>query len=91
MTSMPTHKPYMPASMGELSPDPDTKDFWDACNKGDLRIQKCSQCGKFRYPPQPGCVKCGSMKYDWMKSSGKGKVFSFSLVYHPVLPVFAEY
>ncbi len=84
-------KPYLPADLAQLAPDMDTQEFWSYCNKGELRIQRCRACGKFRQPPLSGCRHCGSRDVEWVRSSGRGQVFTFSLVYHPVLPAVAEY
>lgn len=65
------------------SPTPDTQPFWDYCKKHELRMQKCVQCGHIRYPPGIVCPKCHSMEAEWVKLSGKGKVFSF-VVFHYV-------
>lgn len=86
-----SRKPYMPAELANLAPDEDTKAFWDYCNRGELRIQRCKACGKFRQPPIPGCPRCGSRDFEWVKSSGTGLVYTFSLIYHPVLPVLAPH
>ncbi|MBI4187985.1 MAG: Zn-ribbon domain-containing OB-fold protein [Chloroflexi bacterium] len=66
-------------------PDPtiETKPFWDYCKKHELRMQKCVQCGHIRFPPGIVCPKCHSMESDWVKLSGKGKVFSF-VIFHYV-------
>lgn len=58
-------------------PTADTQAFWDYCKKHELRLQKCTQCGHIRYPPSIICPKCRSMEAEWVKLSGKGKVFSF--------------
>jgi len=66
--------------------DEDTQPFWDFCKAHELRVQKCTQCGQLHYPPSPICPHCLNMKSEWVKLSGKGKVFSYILVhrrYHP--------
>ncbi|MBI2979535.1 MAG: Zn-ribbon domain-containing OB-fold protein [Chloroflexi bacterium] len=66
-------------------PDPtiETKPFWDYCKKHELRMQKCAQCGHIRFPPGIVCPKCHSMEAEWVKLSGKGKIFSF-VIFHYV-------
>ena len=59
------------------SPTVDTKLFWDYCRKHELRLQQCTQCGQTRYPPSIVCPKCHSTEAEWVRLSGKGKVFSF--------------
>ena len=62
-----------------------TAPFWAGCKRHELLIQHCAGCGTYRFPPQPMCRKCNSMKYDWSKVDGKGKIFSYMTVpgFHP--------
>ncbi len=66
--------------------DEDTQPFWDYTKKHELRVQKCSACGKLRYPVSPICPHCLGMTSEWAKLSGKAEVYSFITVqrrYHP--------
>jgi uncharacterized OB-fold protein len=70
--------------------DIDTKPFWDYCKQHELRVQKCLSCGKLYYPPNSLCPHCLNEGSEWVKLSGKGKVYSFVIVrrqYHPALTV----
>lgn len=59
-------------------PNADSQPFWEYCKKHELRLQKCPQCGHVRYPLSIMCPKCHSTEpAEWVKLSGKGKVFSF--------------
>ena len=58
--------------------------FWEASRKHELRLQRCSDCNVFRHLPTPMCPHCHSLKYDWTKVSGRGKVYSHLTVRHPV-------
>ena len=60
----------------------DTQPFWDYCKKHELRLQKCTNCGYVRFPPGVTCPKCQSMEAEWVKLSGKGKVFTFTVFHH---------
>jgi len=51
--------------------------FWEACKLHELRLQKCKQCGNFRFPPAVLCPECLSDETEWSRVSGRGKVFSF--------------
>lgn len=57
------------------------REFWEGCKVGEIRLQKCDDCGEFRYPPNPLCRHCLSLKTTWVKSKGTGTVFSY-VVYH---------
>ena len=56
--------------------------FYDGCKKHELLIQKCSSCGRHRFPPQLGCPNCGSIESTWDKASGKGKIYTFAVITH---------
>lgn len=60
--------------------------FWEATAKGELQMQRCDDCGHYRYPISDWCPRCLSENYTWTKLSGRGEVFSavtFYQVYHP--------
>jgi uncharacterized OB-fold protein len=64
--------------------DPDSAPYWEACREHRLIVQRCGQCGKTRFPPGPTCPGCGATDHDWIASSGRGRVFSWIVVRHPV-------
>ncbi len=64
--------------------------FWEACNEGELRIQRCSSCRRLRMPPRPMCPWCHSFESEWSPSVGTGTVWSFVVAHPPLLPAFAE-
>jgi len=51
-----------------------------------LLLQRCGKCGNWRYPPRPGCPNCGAPEFEWVTSAGKGFVYSWFIVHHPVHP-----
>jgi uncharacterized protein len=64
--------------------------FWDHVSQHELKLQNCSECGHFRYPPGPTCPECLSMNYEWTSVSGKGRLCSwvvFRKQYFPEFPV----
>lgn len=71
-------------------PDEDTKPFWDSLKEHKLRIQLCSQCGRFRFPPRVICPYCMSLDSKWIEVKGKGKVYSFTVVHHAYTPAFED-
>ena len=69
----------------------ETQPFWDYCQKHELSMQKCNQCGFIRFPPSIICPKCRSLEgVEWIKLSGKGKVYSFVVFHHLYHPAFAH-
>jgi uncharacterized OB-fold protein len=80
----------MLAALAGIHPDVHTHEFWDACRKRELRLQRCSDCGRFRQPPLPGCPHCGSPRSEWPLLSGRGRVFSFTIVHHAAVPMLRD-
>lgn len=60
-----------------------TRPFWTATKAGELRMQKCTQCGHIRHPVGPVCTQCLSPQCEWVAMSGKGTVLAH-LVFHQV-------
>jgi uncharacterized protein len=71
-------------------PTPETRPYWEGCKEHELRIQKCAECGQYQFYPRIYCTKCFGDKIEWVKTSGKGKVLSYTTVYRPVSPAFAK-
>ena len=72
------------------APNPDTKPFWDACKAHDLRAQRCTACGCFRWPPQGVCPSCYSWDFEWAKLGETGTVCSFVVVHYVSVSAFAD-
>ncbi len=68
----------------------ETQPFWEACRRGELVIQQCAGCLADIWYPQAVCHKCNSWDLRWRKVSGKGKVYSWIIVRHPLHPYFAD-
>lgn len=64
----------------------DTEFFWDGARHGELRIQRCADCGRLRHPPGPLCPACHSVNRDHIVASGEGTLFSYVVHHHPPVP-----
>ena len=62
--------------------------FFEGASRGELLIQRCTNCGVLRHPPRPACASCGSFEWDTVTSSGRGTVYSYVVVHHPQIPGF---
>jgi uncharacterized OB-fold protein len=69
-------------------PTPDTAAFWEATRRGELRLQRCTACGTFRHYPRPTCPSCLSREHEWARASGRGTVYTWTIVRGPTLPAF---
>jgi uncharacterized OB-fold protein len=60
---------------------PLSQPFWEAASRGELRMQRCDDCGHIRFPIGPACTKCLSPRSTWTEVSRHGTVLSH-LVFH---------
>ncbi len=67
---------------------PETAPFYEATRQNELRFQRCSDCGAWRHYPRPACPQCLSRNYTWEKSTGRGVVYTWTIVRGPTLPAF---
>ncbi|WP_448203795.1 Zn-ribbon domain-containing OB-fold protein [Azospirillum sp. sgz302134] len=75
-----------PESLFQLVTDAWTKPYWDAAAEGRLAIPRCAGCGTFRMPPTPFCPRCRSQALDWVAVSGRGTLYSYSVVERAIVP-----
>lgn len=68
----------------------DIAPFWEFASTGELRMQRCCECGQLRWPPGPICPFCWSRAAKWSLLSGMGVLQSwvtYRREYHPAFPV----
>jgi len=62
-------------------PTPWSRPFWQGCKEMKLLVQKCEDCQKYIFYPKLFCPFCLSERLNWVESSGKGKIYSFTVVH----------
>jgi predicted GIY-YIG superfamily endonuclease/uncharacterized OB-fold protein len=70
-------------------PDRETAPYWEAQRAHKLKFQRCSDCGEFRFPVSPMCPACRSFNFEWTASSGRGAIYSYTVVHHQTHPAFS--
>lgn len=66
--------------------DPLAIEFYAACARGRLHFQRCSACGAWRHLPRHTCASCGSAAWSWEPSSGRGRLFSWTVTHQAPMP-----
>ncbi len=54
--------------------------FWEGTRQHKLLIQRCRECGAYIFYPRKYCPECFSENIEWVESSGRGHVYSFTIV-----------
>lgn len=69
-------------------PTEESAPFWEGTRVGELRAQRCGDCGHLRWPPAVICPICLSGRHEWVRLSGRGRVFSWIVVHKSQHPAF---
>src|ERR1700687_3048230 len=70
---------------------PETKPYWDAAAKGQLLIKKGNACGESHFYPRSLCPFCFSGDTAWVAASGKGTIYSYSVMRRVPVPYVVAY
>lgn len=46
-----------------------------------MEFQHCLRCGHDQFPPRVSCTRCHGSDLEWQPASGRGTVFSFTIVH----------
>jgi uncharacterized OB-fold protein len=57
--------------------------FWDAAKQRRLVAQQCAECGYYNHPPRLICERCSSQRLDFAPLSGRGTIYSFTVMHQP--------
>lgn len=85
---MTTETPQIPRPLPR--PSPFSRPFWEAARRHELIIQRCSPCQTHIFYPRYNCPHCGSRDLEWVKASGRGKVYTYTVARRPTYPAFAD-
>ncbi len=63
-------------------------EFYGFCKAKELRFQRCSDCSAWRHVPRERCSECGSGRWRWEPSNGRGRVFTWVVATRSMHPAF---
>ncbi len=64
----------------EPSINMETEAYWAAAKEGKFLLKKCNACGKTHYYPRAICPHCLSGDTAWYEATGKGVIYSYSVM-----------
>ena len=69
----------------------ETEAYWAAANEGKLLMKKCSDCDKTHFYPRAICPHCHGGNTEWYEASGKGVIYSYSVMRRGATPYAIAY
>jgi uncharacterized OB-fold protein len=70
--------------------NPWARPFWEEAHQRKLAFQRCEDCGKNVFYPRIACPHCFSDRLMWVESSGKGTIYSYTVVENNAPSAFIE-
>ena len=71
-------------------PQPESDFYWEKCKAEELWLRHCKSCDSSYFYPRDICPECFSRDTDWIQSSGKGIIHTFSIVHRGPTPPFRD-
>jgi uncharacterized OB-fold protein len=62
--------------------------FWESLKAHQARVQRCDDCGAYVYIPKERCPKCLGSAMTWTPISGKGEVYTYTVVHRAPTPAY---
>jgi len=79
----------MVAQQFQVISTPLNRFFWDGANDGRLLIARCRRCLRYSHPSTGICPTClGDLSPEPV--SGRGTIYSFTVIHHVFHPAFAD-
>lgn len=87
---MSTETHYLPAGLPAPAPNGVDDPFWAATLRHEITVQHCDACGHMQFPPEEICRKCHAFDPGWATVAPRGKLTSWTRIWHPVHPALAD-
>lgn len=83
---------YLPGGLPQPVASSDGLDapYWEATQRHELLVQRCSACRAYQWGAEWICHNCRSFDLDWVPVAGNGRIYSWERVWHPVHPALRE-
>jgi len=86
----------MPNETNEISyktpfVDWETRAYWEGAGRGELVLQRCRDCHVVQHRPRGLCVSCLSSEIEHFVASGRGEIYTFSIVRQNQMPGFRDH
>jgi len=65
-----------------------SRPFWEGAKRHELLLLNCNACARIWFPPSSRCPNCLSTDVAWKPASGRGKVWSWIVMWQRYFPAF---
>jgi hypothetical protein len=65
--------------------------YWRAAGDGQLLLKRCTSCGETHFYPRALCPWCLSSDTEWYVASGKGTIYTYSVMRRAPVPYAIAY
>jgi uncharacterized OB-fold protein len=69
----------------------ETRPYWEAAKQGKLLVKRCNACNEVHHYPRPFCPTCWSEDVEWLEASGRGTLYTYSVVFRNDLAPFSDW
>jgi uncharacterized OB-fold protein len=66
-----------------IATTPEAKPLWDGLADGLLRLQRCGNCDRLRFPPVASCPYCSQPGGEWEEVEPRGHLYSWVTTHIP--------
>ncbi len=70
--------------------DERTAEYFAGAARGELVVPRCDACDRLVWYPETECPSCGGGSLTWTPMSGRGRVFTWTVVRRAFLPAFEQ-
>jgi uncharacterized OB-fold protein len=67
-----------------------TAPYWSSAAQGRVALQRCQDCGQVWHPAAPSCPGGVGHRIEWFEASGRGTLYSFTVVAHSAHPAVSD-
>ncbi len=71
-------------------PDEMSAPFFQGAREGKLMLQHCAGCDAWSFPVRERCPHCFAAKLTWRQASGRGSLYTFTIMHQIMNPGFAS-
>jgi len=86
-----SEKPFVDRIPPAPERNAESEAYWKAAEEGKLLVKYCKACGEYHAYPRSLCPFCFSDQTEWRTASGKGSIYSYSVMRRAPIPYAIAY